>query len=297
MARCPFAVWDEITGPVGDYLSGPFKIVHHTTEGNSYAGARAAFAANRSDPHFTVEGSNVFQHIDTAKAARALRNSPGGVQTNRDSAVQIEIVGFAARDKDSATLQTVARLCRWIETEHGVPQVWPNGFVRWSHSGADPGGHNRNAMNWDLKGGHYGHSQVPENTHWDPAYTPTENEIVTPQAVNHDALLEQVGVLTGWTAPAGVTAPPASDLYSLADRVVDGVRTSLTNSNVPVFPDGVHHIEVDVSDGHTHVHLKLSGRTPASAEFSPVARHATEIRRARKAKPSRRRKRSTKAQR
>ena len=38
----------------------------------------------------------------------------------------------------------------------------------------DPGGHNRSVANWNSKGGHYGHSQVPENIHWDPAYTALE---------------------------------------------------------------------------------------------------------------------------
>jgi hypothetical protein len=79
MAKCPFAVFEEISGPVGDFTGGPFKIVHHTTEGGTYAGAKAAYKANKSDPHFTVSGDQVVQHIDTAFAARALKNPPGGV--------------------------------------------------------------------------------------------------------------------------------------------------------------------------------------------------------------------------
>jgi hypothetical protein len=180
MARCPFAVWDEITGGLGPYSTGPYRIVHHTTEGPTYAGARAAFAARRTDPHFTVDAAAIHQHIDTAETARALRNDPGGSQTNRASAVQIEVVGFAARAKDAATLANVARLCRWIEQEHGVPQAWPNGLPRFSTNGHDPGGHNRNGANWDARGGHYGHSQVPENVHWDPGYTPEEVAVLTP---------------------------------------------------------------------------------------------------------------------
>lgn len=167
---------------MGAYLGGPFKIVHHTTESSRYDSARDAVRRARSDPHFTVDAVRIYQHIDTGRAARSLRNRAGGVQTNRDSAVQIEVVGFAARAKDPATLANVARLCRWVEQEHGVPQVWPNGPPRYSSSGRDPGGHNRNARNWDTRGGHYGHSQVPENIHWDPGYTPAEVAIVTPNA-------------------------------------------------------------------------------------------------------------------
>ena len=176
--RCPFAVWTPITGSSGSYLGGPFKIVHHTTEGSTAAGAMAAYRANRSDPHFTVDATTIYQHIDTNKAARSLRNDRGGVQTNRDSAIQIEMVAFAGRPKDRQTLENVARLCRWIEDTYGIPKVWPNGFPRPARNGRDPGRHNRNRRNWDDESGHYGHCHVPENTHWDPAYTQSDLSII-----------------------------------------------------------------------------------------------------------------------
>jgi hypothetical protein len=178
MAKCPFAVWKPISGGLGPYTGGPFKIVHHTTEGSSVQGAFDAFEKNRSDPHFTVDSTTIYQHIDTEMTARALRNAPGGVETNRDSTVQIEAVGFAGKPKSKATLQNVAKLCRWLEETHGIPRVWPNGLPKPAVNGADPGGHNRNAANWNSKSGHYGHSQVPENTHWDPAYTQAEVQLL-----------------------------------------------------------------------------------------------------------------------
>jgi hypothetical protein len=76
---------------------------------------------------------------------RALRNDPGGVQTNRDGAVQIELVGFAHLPRDRAALTQLARLCRWIESTHGVPRVWPAGEPRQARNGRDPGGHRRDA--------------------------------------------------------------------------------------------------------------------------------------------------------
>jgi hypothetical protein len=178
MAIYPFAIQKPFTGSSGAYLGGPFKIVHHTTEGSSAQGAFGAYIANRSDPHFTVDATTVYQHIDTDVAARSLRNAPGGVQTNRDSAIQIEIVGFAHRQKSRDTLQNVARLCRWIEATHGVPRVWPNGPPKPAAGGRDPGGHNRDARTWNTQGGHYGHSQVPENTHWDPGFTADEARFI-----------------------------------------------------------------------------------------------------------------------
>jgi hypothetical protein len=174
MARCPFAKWSPISGPVGSFVGGPFRIVHHTTEGSSAAGAIAAFRAHRSDPHFTVDQTTIYQHIDTGLSARALRNLTGGVETNRLSAIQIEVVGTAGRPKARPTLENVARLCRWLEKTHNIPSDWPSGPPKPAVNGQDPGGHNRSAQNWVSRGGHYGHCHVPENIHWDPAYTAEE---------------------------------------------------------------------------------------------------------------------------
>jgi len=190
MAKCPFAEQKPISGTSGAYVAGPFRIVHHTTEGSSAAGAMAAYQAKRADPHFTVEGANIFQHIDTGTAARALRNADGGVQTNRHSAIQIEVVGFAGKAKSRMTLTSLARLCRWIEKTHDVPRNWPSGPPKpATAAGGDPGGHNRSAVIWAGKGGHYGHSQVPENTHWDPAYSKVEADFLMAAEFGADGLL------------------------------------------------------------------------------------------------------------
>lgn len=183
MARCPFAQWKPLSGGAGRMNHDPAKIVHHTTEGSTADGALSALGSHHSDSHFVVgkdrTGAQVIlQLIDTDQAARALRNAPGGVETNRDNAIQIEVVGFAGKAKDHETLVLVAKLCRWIEETHGVAKVWPSGPPKPAKNGNDPGGHNRSADNWTHKSGHYGHSQVPENTHWDPAYTAVEVAIV-----------------------------------------------------------------------------------------------------------------------
>ncbi|MCK5747609.1 MAG: N-acetylmuramoyl-L-alanine amidase [Oricola sp.] len=178
MAVCPFAIQMAITGTVGPYKGGPYKIVHHTTEGTTAAGAFATYREKRSDPHFTVDASNIWQHIDTGVAARSLRNDAPPPETNRDSAVQIEVVGFAHLPKGEPTLRNVARLCRWIEATHRIPRTWPSGHPLPAKNGVDPGGHNRDARSWDENGGHFGHCHVPENTHWDPGYTAAEVEFI-----------------------------------------------------------------------------------------------------------------------
>ncbi|UAK26328.1 peptidoglycan recognition protein family protein [Sphingomonas nostoxanthinifaciens] len=178
MARCPFAEWMPISGSSGSYTGGPFKIVHHTTEGSSADGAFSAFKANRSDPHFTVSNTKIYQHIDTGQAARALRHPAGTPETNRDSAVQIELVAFAGKPKDRTALFNLARLCRWIEQQHAIPPAWPMGAPPPPVNGSDAGHHTRDQAIWDAKGGHYGHCHVPNNVHWDPAFDALESAYV-----------------------------------------------------------------------------------------------------------------------
>ena len=185
MPKCPFAVWKPFDGSPGGYAGGhPFKIVHHTTEGSSADGAFDAYRNSNNIPHFTVDDMTIYQHVDTDQAASALRHPSGTTETNRSAAVQIELVGFAGRPKNATSLQNMARLCRWIEATHGVPSVWPNGPPKPAVNGQDPGGHNRNSGNWDHLGGHYGHCHVPNNVHWDPAYTGAEVSAVMEQVAS-----------------------------------------------------------------------------------------------------------------
>jgi hypothetical protein len=62
MARCPFATQKPITGGVGAYSSGPFKIVHHTTEGSSASGAMGAYRAIDPILIVTVDATTIYQH-------------------------------------------------------------------------------------------------------------------------------------------------------------------------------------------------------------------------------------------
>lgn len=161
MSRYPDAEW--VAGSKGDtFIGGAWRIVLHTTEGSSAAGAIGAYRQHNSWPHFTVAPHGVYQHVDTGLAARALKNPPGGVHTNRLHAIQIEIVGFAAKPKDAATLAHLRALLRWLEQKHGVPQRFPAGPLTW------PAKSHRPVGVWAAEGGYYGHQQVPENDHVDP---------------------------------------------------------------------------------------------------------------------------------
>lgn len=155
------------------YTGGPRKVIHHKTVGYS-DNAPALYGGTGSWPHFTVGDNGVQQHFDTDVGSRALRNANGGVQTNSDGAIQIELVGVPGVDMSRKSCEHLAKLLKWINATHGVPWVWPSGRPKAAVKMRDPGGHNRDAHTWENVGGHYGHSQVPENTHWDPAYTDLE---------------------------------------------------------------------------------------------------------------------------
>jgi hypothetical protein len=229
MAKCPFAEWKPISGSCGSFVGGKPKIVHHTTEGSNAAAALAAFKAKKADPHFTVDGTRIYQHIDTDQAARALRNAAGGSQTNRSRSVQIEVVGFAGKRKGKKTLTNVARLCRWLEAQHDIPLVWPNGVPKPASGGADPGGHNRNAAHWNGEAGHFGHCHVPENTHWDPAYDKVEVDFLMAAKFGADGKLanpQEAAVKTFLDRPdAPLSAAPPQvmeDHFDVGDTDEDG---------------------------------------------------------------------------
>lgn len=158
----------------GSFVRAPRKIVWHKTQGSSSAGAFGVYRSSYTAPHFTVDNLTVYQHIDTNRSGYALVNAGGGVETNRDGVIQIEVVGFSGQDNLPA-VHRAATLAEWIMGVHGIPNTWPGGrppreYV--SHSGF------RSVSTWQNEKGHFGHSQVPENHHWDPAWTDTEWQIV-----------------------------------------------------------------------------------------------------------------------
>lgn len=167
----------EDAGPMLD--SRPRGVLHRT-EGATYAGALGAYKSKRSAPHYTVQGLRVWQHIPMSRAARAMQNLEGGVQTNRIRCWQIEVVGFSADSIwDPDTIITTRELMKWIEGETGVRPTAPrflsnkDGFI--ARLDAPQRMSNSAWMSWD---GWCGHQHVPENTHWDPGTLPITQLLV-----------------------------------------------------------------------------------------------------------------------
>lgn len=155
--RVPF----EDAGP---FVTGAPKILHHTTEGSTIAGAEGAYRANRSAPHFTFDHDRgvLHQHIPINLAARALRHPAGVPETNRAHVIQIEHVGLASQSSgwSAAAYQRVADLCRWIEANADVDRRCGVKFA--------PGALRLQGQAWVGYRGHCGHMHAPGNDHVDP---------------------------------------------------------------------------------------------------------------------------------
>ena len=116
----------------------------------------------------TADEAIIYEHYSIRAAARALANPPGDMQTNRQSAIQIEIA-WTAKDIGVLPHTMVAKLkqwMRWVEAQTGVKQLAPR-FI-----GGDAFGRGiaarMSAQEWNSFIGWCRHQHVPENDHWDP---------------------------------------------------------------------------------------------------------------------------------
>lgn len=201
----PAAVRDEFPDS-GAFVAGPYRIVVHSTEGTSYAGARSAYRANKVSPHFTVTyetGSlQVYQHVALNRASTALEHRAGTVHTNRQSAIQIEVVAFAAKPAWPDGLTTgVADLIGWVMAQTGVKPVAPF-FKPYPASYGENNGVRFSDGDWLAFGGVCGHEHVPHQAHGDPG------------AINVAALLPRPAAAVA--QPATMVPVPVYDYEELA---------------------------------------------------------------------------------
>lgn len=165
----------------GTFTGGPPKGVLHTTEGGSWPGYEGGATA----PHFTVLPNRVAgtivvrQHTPVSLAARALMNEPGGVQTNRDSAIQVELVGSCDPKQqrsamyywphaDRKMLSALATFMRRLEAQCGIARRGIAPFLPYPASYGNRQGQRLSLSSWDNYCGWVGHQHVPENDHGDP---------------------------------------------------------------------------------------------------------------------------------
>ncbi|HZW32746.1 MAG TPA: hypothetical protein VFF52_18680 [Isosphaeraceae bacterium] len=158
----------------GSYNGGPFRGVIHTTEVKSYTPSTTSYYGHHNPPHFTMvlghsDQVTFYQHFPITAAARALENRPGGVETNRRSAIQIEIAWKAAQidQLPEAMVERLWDWMRWVESETGVDSSVYRQFFGPEAAGLH-GVARMTFDEWNAFNGWCGHQHVPENVHWDP---------------------------------------------------------------------------------------------------------------------------------
>jgi hypothetical protein len=169
----------QIMATAGPFTGGPAKGVLHTTESNGWPDYRGGTVA----PHVTVRLDVaarrllVRQHIPFDRAAKSLRNDPDGVQTNRDSAIQLELVGTCDPSfigayywprADDYALAALARLMRVIEAMTGIRRRAAGSWPSYPFAYGADAPQRFTLPQWDAWDGWCGHMHVPENTHGDP---------------------------------------------------------------------------------------------------------------------------------
>lgn len=160
-------------------------VVLHTTEGRTLPGYSGGGSAPNltAVPDFAARKLRWYQHFDIDRSSRALRNLAGGVETNTNNVVQVELVGTCdpTTHKKWGTaehiywpeapewaLQELAVFLRWLNREHGVPLVGPGKWPAYPTSYSNGGGQRMTGSAWNAFRGVCGHMHVPENDHGDP---------------------------------------------------------------------------------------------------------------------------------
>lgn len=158
----------DLHDDAGPMLSGPYRGVLHTTESSGYPTYKPG-----THPHFTVwleaGKAKARQHVPLDHAASALMHPAGTVDTNRHSAVQIEIATYASKvtRTPAALLDATRKLMRWVEKQTGIHRTAPT-FKPYPASYGIHNGVRLTDSQWARFNGWCGHQHVPNNDHGDP---------------------------------------------------------------------------------------------------------------------------------
>lgn len=152
------------------------KQVLHTTESQNYNPSTDSYYGHQLWPHATLanrDGWSIYSHLPLNKVSPCMRNVAGGVETNTDGCVQIEIAWVAAEGPNFPTggLDKLYEWLTWVESKTGIPNVFVDDF----HYYPPEDGHRLGKEPWRLRGeawnnfrGILGHQHADENVHGDP---------------------------------------------------------------------------------------------------------------------------------
>jgi LysM repeat protein len=161
-------------GGASDSPSKPPRAVWHTTEspaGGNYLTSIGAYLIRvGAEPQviYCPVTDRIGQFGPLTSSGRALRND-GSYRTNRTGKVciQVEVLGYAkspwTKGFDPSKKPNYQRLIAAMRA-HGIPDVWPVGKPPATAAAATK----RPRDTWENEGGHFGHSQIRGQDHWDP---------------------------------------------------------------------------------------------------------------------------------
>ncbi len=268
------------TGP-GSYIGAPWRLVLHTIEGGSIDNAiGGVFKPNPCYcPHFSVSLAKrrIVQHVRLTWASAALANDQGGVETNRENAIQVELEGYAkdAATRTPAELEFLGEFIAML-VRAGVPLNLDHvaQFV-----GAEAGTiavknsrYRMTSAQWQAFDGICGHQHVPENEHWDPGHLDVQT------AVDHaKSVLGSLTTSTPTPAPEEDIMATKAELEQVvaaqADRIIaaipkpapvdDGLwmGTFQAEGKVYIVVNGVrYHVPGGATEGETNQRLELLQR-------------------------------------
>ena len=224
--------------------TAPARAVWHTTEsgvGNSaFAGVHRYLVDQHTEPHLLWDPTTgrVGQYFPADHSARALRND-GNDRTNRTGryTVQVETLGRAIdAPLKVGPCKGLDAILRWMD-QLGIRRTWPGGYPLPAQTAYGLANGDRDRALWRTTGGHYGHSQIPNNTHADP----------------------------GLVDPKRFEVPPMADPYIVLKRAKDQ-RIPLNTWTKLDIDDGKDQVQPPTgsNDWDTYVNLDLSKLTGAS---------------------------------
>lgn len=162
----------------GSMVGGPARATEHVmVTPYTWSALQAArfLVQQGTEAHLTchpISGQAV-QMIPANRAARALANPAGGVQTNRQGSVNIQTEWVAMPDGFDTDLtdagkRLVAARANWLDSLGVDRVVGGSNPPAQTYAQANARGH-RSTSRWLNSGGYFNHSDVPENLHWDTA--------------------------------------------------------------------------------------------------------------------------------
>lgn len=160
----------------------PSLLLLHTCESEATARQNAEYLVRiAAEPHWVFDPrfplDEAIQLLPYTATGKALRNLPGGVETNRRDVdgdgladvIQVELVGYADRvaGYDDAWYRNLREFLGRRCAELGIPYVFPR---RFAESYGDASNVRCTLAEWVDPGlvGIVGHCHASENDHWDP---------------------------------------------------------------------------------------------------------------------------------